>query len=155
MPTPEAKARMALKHAGFWGGMTGTVVLGHRVAMWRFGTRQPVKAALTFAVGATLPMLGYWGGKRLARVWFPTPTEPVAKSLPVKQAPQPQTFPMPVGRRLDVSASVPPFPVRPSVPQPYGPPWPAGASVPMGGPSVWPVSPILPVLPMQRGPWGI
>lgn len=78
MPTAASKARMALKHVGFWGGMGASAFVGHRYGMWKFGSRRPWLSAATFVAAATFPMVGYALSKPLGRRWFPE----LPKSVP-------------------------------------------------------------------------
>ena len=67
------KIRMGLKHAGFWGGLVGTVVMGHKTAFPLLRSGNNIAGLSVLALGAVLPIVGYEASRRIAKWAFPSP----------------------------------------------------------------------------------
>ncbi len=76
MKDTSARYRMAMKHLGFWGGMTGTWWVTHR---WASKTHTRVGGLFLYLLAASFPVIGYEGARRLAGKVFPKSPPPLLR----------------------------------------------------------------------------
>ena len=158
------KIRMGLKHAGFWGGLVGTIVMGHKTAFPLLRGGNNIAGLSVLALGAVLPIIGYEAARRIAKWAFPSPKGEVETGLAPNPIPA-DVISNQLGNVTETSGIMP----RPSgmssqwngqqmpsdtyVPS-YGPPhygYPSAWQAPIITPAVpdttYMASPMLPVLP--------
>lgn len=81
------KIRMGVKHAGFWGGLVGTIVMGHKTAFPLLRSGNNIAGLSVLALGAVLPIVGYEASRRIAKWAFPSPPTQEETGLAPKPIP--------------------------------------------------------------------